>query len=89
MLYPPFYIFPREFFQNFLRKLVEIFLLQMRLFFGKMLVIIYINFLSFHFRPLPKACFLKKQQGASKFHEFLLIFFEILVEFFIFHNSYK
>ena len=80
MLYPPFYIFPREF-SNFFEKSRGnffvarfMFSLQMLLLFGKILVIIYINFLSFHFRPLPKACFFKKRQGASKFHEIFIMF---------------
>ena len=66
MLYPPFYIFPREFFQNFLRKLVEIFLLQMRLFFGKMLVINIYKFLKFSLSSVAESLFFKKATRGVK-----------------------
>lgn len=52
-----------ENFSNFLRKLVEIFLLQMRLLFGKILVIIYIKF---SLSSLAESLFFKKATRGVK-----------------------
>ena len=81
MLYPPFYIFPREFFQNFLRKLVEIFLLQMLLLFGKILVIIYIKF---SLSSLAESLFFKKATRGVKIPRDFHNVFEFLVDFLFF-----